>query len=75
MAEMLTYGADLTAMTQARGSFRMEMDHYDSREYRVCEWAAFLGHLFQAYFRTAISVRPKSVPLASSGSPVALARA
>ena len=29
MAEMLTYGADLTAMTQARGSFRMEMDHYD----------------------------------------------
>ncbi len=29
MAEMLSYGADLTAMTQARGSFHMEMDHYD----------------------------------------------
>ena len=29
MAEMLTYGVDLTAMTQGRGSFNMEMDHYD----------------------------------------------
>ncbi len=29
MAEMLTYGTDLTAMTQGRGSFNMEMDHYD----------------------------------------------
>ena len=29
MAEMLTYGTDLTAMTQSRGSFSMEMDHYD----------------------------------------------
>ena len=29
MAEMLTYGADLTSMTQGRGSFAMEMDHYD----------------------------------------------
>ena len=29
MAEMLTYGADLTSMTQARGSFSMEMAHYD----------------------------------------------
>ncbi|MEO6966597.1 MAG: elongation factor G [Acidobacteriaceae bacterium] len=29
MAEMLTYGADLTAMTQGQGSFHMEMDHYD----------------------------------------------
>ena len=29
MAEMLTYGADLTSMTQGRGSFHMEMDHYD----------------------------------------------
>jgi elongation factor G len=29
MAEMLTYGTDLTAMTQGRGSFSMEMDHYD----------------------------------------------
>src|SRR5260221_45362 len=31
MAEMLTYGADLTSMTQGRGSFSMEMDHYDNR--------------------------------------------
>jgi len=29
MAEMLTYGTILTSMTQGRGSFRMEMDHYD----------------------------------------------
>jgi elongation factor G len=29
MAEMLTYGNELTAMTQGRGSFNMEMDHYD----------------------------------------------
>ncbi len=29
MAEMLTYGADLTSMTQGRGSFNMEMHHYD----------------------------------------------
>jgi elongation factor G len=29
MAEMLSYGPDLTAMTQARGSFHMEMSHYD----------------------------------------------
>jgi elongation factor G len=29
MSEMLTYGTDLTAMTQGRGSFSMEMDHYD----------------------------------------------
>ena len=29
MAEMLTYGTDLTAMTQGRGSFQMEMNHYD----------------------------------------------
>ncbi len=26
---MLTYGADLTSMTQGRGSFNMEMNHYD----------------------------------------------
>jgi elongation factor G len=30
MAEMLTYGTDLTAMTQGRGSFNMEMHHYDT---------------------------------------------
>ncbi|HEX8926375.1 MAG TPA: elongation factor G, partial [Terriglobales bacterium] len=29
MSEMLTYGTDLTSMTQGRGSFNMEMDHYD----------------------------------------------
>jgi elongation factor G len=30
MSEMLTYGADLTSMTQGRGSFSMEMHHYDT---------------------------------------------
>lgn len=29
MAEMLNYGAMLTAITQGRGTFRMDMDHYD----------------------------------------------
>jgi len=29
MAEMLTYGTVLTSMTQGKGSYRMEMDHYD----------------------------------------------
>ncbi|HUY80155.1 MAG TPA: elongation factor G [Acidobacteriaceae bacterium] len=29
MAEMLSYGQSLTAMTQGRGSYHMEMDHYD----------------------------------------------
>jgi elongation factor G len=29
MSEMLTYGADLTSMTQGRGSFNMEMHRYD----------------------------------------------
>lgn len=29
MAEMLTYGVELTSMTQGRGSFAMEMSHYD----------------------------------------------
>jgi elongation factor G len=29
MSEMLTYGVDLTAMTQGRASFNMEMHHYD----------------------------------------------
>jgi elongation factor G len=29
MAEMLTYGVELTSMTQGRGSFNMEMSHYD----------------------------------------------
>jgi len=30
MSEMLTYGVDLTSMTQGRGSFNMEMHHYDA---------------------------------------------
>jgi elongation factor G len=29
MSEMLSYGVDLTSMTQGRGSFNMEMHHYD----------------------------------------------
>jgi elongation factor G len=29
MAEMLTYGTTLTSLTQGRGSFHMEMKHYD----------------------------------------------
>ncbi len=29
MAEMLAYGTQLTAMTQSKGSYRMEVDHYD----------------------------------------------
>ncbi len=29
MAEMLTYGATLTAVTQGRGTFHMELAHYD----------------------------------------------
>jgi len=29
MAEMLSYGPTLTSITQGRGSFRMEMDHYE----------------------------------------------
>jgi elongation factor G len=29
MAEMLTYGTHLTSMTQGKGSYRMEVDHYD----------------------------------------------
>jgi elongation factor G len=29
MSEMLTYGPDLNSMTQARGTFHMEMSHYD----------------------------------------------
>jgi elongation factor G len=29
MAEMLTYQSDLTSMTQGRGTFAMEFDHYD----------------------------------------------
>jgi elongation factor G len=37
MAEMLSYGATLTSITQGRGSFRMEMDHYDMVPQQLCE--------------------------------------
>jgi len=37
MAEMLSYGATMTSMTQGRGSFRMEMDHYDVVPQQLCE--------------------------------------
>lgn len=29
LSEMLSYGTTLTSLTQGRGTFRMEMDHYD----------------------------------------------
>jgi elongation factor G len=29
LAEMLTYASDLTSMTQGRGTYAMEFDHYD----------------------------------------------
>jgi elongation factor G len=29
LAEMLTYASDLTSMTQGRGTYSMEMSHYD----------------------------------------------
>ena len=37
MAEMLTYANDLTSMTQGRGSFSMELDHYDFVPHQVAE--------------------------------------
>jgi elongation factor G len=37
MAEMLNYGAALTSMTQGRGSFRMDMDHYDAVPQQLSE--------------------------------------
>jgi len=52
MAEMLTYGADLTSMTQGRGSFNMEMSHYDfvpavSQEKIVAQFKAERGELVE----------------------------
>jgi elongation factor G len=49
MSEMLTYGADLTSMTQGRGSFHMEMAHYDVvpsvvQEKIVTAYRAARGH-------------------------------
>ncbi len=37
MAEMLTYAAQLTSMTQGRGTYRMEMAHYDIVPQAVAE--------------------------------------
>jgi elongation factor G len=37
MAEMLTYGTTLTSITQGRGSFHMEMGHYDMVPQAVAE--------------------------------------
>ena len=37
MAEMLTYGTQLTSMTQGKGSYHMEMDHYDVVPQAVAE--------------------------------------
>ncbi|MGH9598649.1 MAG: elongation factor G, partial [Terracidiphilus sp.] len=37
MAEMLTYGTLLTSMTQGKGSYHMEMDHYDVAPQLVAE--------------------------------------
>ncbi|HWT66105.1 MAG TPA: elongation factor G, partial [Terracidiphilus sp.] len=37
MAEMLAYGTNLTAMTQGKGSYRMEVDHYDIVPQAVAE--------------------------------------
>jgi len=37
MAEMLSYGVQLTAMTQGKGSYRMEFDHYDVVPQAVAE--------------------------------------
>ena len=37
MAEMLTYGTLLTSMTQGKGSYRMEMEHYDIVPQAVAE--------------------------------------
>jgi elongation factor G len=37
MAEMLTYGTQLTSMTQGKGSYHMETDHYDIVPQQVAE--------------------------------------
>jgi elongation factor G len=52
MAEMLTYGADLTSMTQGRGSFNMETSHYDyvpavNAEKIVAQFKAERGELVE----------------------------
>jgi elongation factor G len=48
MAEMLTYANDLTSMTQGRGSFTMELDHYDFVPQQIADkviTAAGKGHV------------------------------
>jgi elongation factor G len=52
MAEMLSYGADLTSMTQGRGSFNMETSHYDfvpavNAEKIVAQFKAERGELVE----------------------------
>ena len=37
MAEMLSYDADLTSMTGGRGSYHMELDHYDEVPFQLQE--------------------------------------
>ncbi len=37
MAEMLTYATQLTSMTQGKGNYHMEMDHYDIVPQQVAE--------------------------------------
>ena len=37
MAEMLTYGSQLTSMTQGKGSYRMEVNHYEIVPQQVAE--------------------------------------
>jgi elongation factor G len=37
MSEMLTYGTQLTSMTQGKGSYRMELNHYDVVPQAVAE--------------------------------------
>ena len=47
MSEMLTYGTDLTSMTQGRGTFSMEMHHYDFvpalQQEKIIAAASFAG--------------------------------
>jgi elongation factor G len=52
MSEMLSYGADLTSMTQGRGSFNMETSHYDyvpavNAEKIVAQFKAERGELVE----------------------------
>jgi len=44
MAEMLNYGASLTSITQGRGTFRMDMDHYDIVPQQLSEKIVATAH-------------------------------